>query len=371
MKTQEELTSGGAGSRGSNAFQTITTADGRPARKIHNILVTGGAGYIGSHACKALAGAGLQPVVLDNLVSGHRWAVKWGPLIEGDLNDRALLETILVEYEISAVMHFAAFAYVGESMTDPGKYFHNNVTNTLNLLDAMVATGVERMVFSSSCATYGVPHQLPISETHPQRPINPYGESKLFVERMLHWYGMAHGLRAYALRYFNAAGDDPGGQIGEDHDPETHLIPLVIQTALNQRSEVKIFGTDYNTPDGSAVRDYIHVCDLAEAHVLAVQQLLAGSESRFLNLGTGIGLSVRDIVTAVEQICGLRVNAVEAPRRPGDPALLVAAPGQAAEILGWNPRYSDLNTIVSTALAWHSKNGRPLVAMSRTGIVVS
>jgi len=363
MKSQEVFRSGGAGSPGSNAHQALMAAGSRPDNKTHNILVTGGAGYIGSHACKALAEAGLHPVVLDNLVSGHRRAVKWGPLIEGDLKDRDLLKAVLCEYQISAVMHFAAFAYVGESMIDPGKYFHNNVSNTLNLLDAMVATGVERMVFSSSCATYGVPHQIPISETHPQRPINPYGESKLFVERMLHWYGVAHGIRAYALRYFNAAGDDPSGQIGEDHDPETHIIPLVIQTALNQRSEVKIFGTDYNTSDGSAVRDYIHVCDLAEAHVLAVQRLLAGSESCFLNLGTGIGVSVKEIVTAVEQISGSRVNAVEAPRRPGDPALLVAAPGQAAEMLGWNPRYSDLNTIVGTALAWHAKQGKPQVSM--------
>jgi UDP-arabinose 4-epimerase len=328
--------------------------------RTHNILVTGGAGYIGSHTCKALAAAGYHPVVLDNLVSGHRWAVKWGPLVRGDLNDRELLAKVLREYHISAVVHFAAYAYVGESMIEPGKYFRNNVVNTINLLDAMVATGVENLVFSSSCATYGIPHQLPISETHPQRPINPYGESKLFVERAMHWYGVAHGIRFYALRYFNAAGDDLDGEIGEDHDPETHLIPLVVQTALGQREEVRIFGTDYNTPDGSAVRDYIHVQDLAEGHVLAAKKLLAGSPSRALNLGTGVGISVKEIIAAVEHVGCLPVNVMESPRRPGDPAMLVAAPGKAAEVLGWKPRYSDLETIVVNALAWHAKQMAPL-----------
>jgi UDP-glucose-4-epimerase GalE len=320
-----------------------------------NVLVTGGAGYIGSHACKALAAAGHRPIALDNLVYGHRWAVRWGPLIEGDLADRELLLHVLRDHRIDAVMHFAAYAYVGESMEDPGKYFRNNVSNTVNLLDAMVETGVDSLVFSSTCATYGVPQQMPIREDHPQQPINPYGESKLFIERALHWYGQAHGIRAYALRYFNAAGADPETEIGEDHDPETHLIPLVIQTALGQRPQVKIFGTDYDTPDGSAVRDYIHVTDLAEAHVRAIERLLDGGESRFLNLGTGTGHSVKEVVAAVERVCGLPVNAEEAPRRAGDPPMLVAAPGAAAEVLGWKPRYSDLNTIVTTALRWHQK----------------
>lgn len=337
MKAQDVFAAGGAGFLGSHTRHTLTTADCRPANSTNNILITGGAGYIGSHACKALAQTGLCPVVLDNLITGHRWAVQWGPFIEGDLNDRELLVAIMDQYQISAVMHFAAYAYVGESMTAPGKYFRNNVANTLNLLDAMVATGVECLVFSSSCATYGVPHQNPISETHPQHPINPYGESKLFVERMMHWYGVAHGIRSYALRYFNAAGDDLDGQIGEDHDPETHLIPLVIQTALGQRPAVHLFGTDYDTPDGSAVRDYIHVEDLAAAHVQAVKRLLAGDESRLLNLGTGMGLSVKDIVAAVERISGLPVNAVESPRRPGDPARLVAAPVPRRKYWDGNP----------------------------------
>jgi UDP-glucose 4-epimerase len=295
------------------------------------VLVTGGAGYIGSHACKALAAAGFIPVTLDNLVHGHERAVKWGPFVKGDLADKALLLQTLRDHEVAAVMHFAAYAYVGESMDDPGKYFRNNVTNTINLLDTMVETGVGRIVFSSTCATYGVPDEVPIGEDHP------------------------HGIRAYALRYFNAAGADPDGEIGEDHDPETHLIPLVIQAALGQRDNVKIFGTDYDTPDGSAVRDYIHVTDLAEAHVSAISRLLEGGDSQFLNLGTGTGHSVKDVVSAVERISGLQVNAIEAPRRAGDPPILVAKPGAAAEVLGWIPRHSDLEAIVATALRWHQQ----------------
>ena len=322
-----------------------------------HVLVTGGAGYIGSHACKALAQAGYVPVTLDNLVYGHRWAVKWGPFVEGDLADGDLLRRVLREYGIEAVMHFAAYAYVGESMQDPGKYFRNNVSGTISLLDAMVEAGVKPIVFSSSCATYGVPHTASIAEDHPQRPVNPYGESKLFSENALRWYGVAHGLRAFSLRYFNAAGADPDGEIGEDHDPETHLIPLVIQAALAQRQDVKIFGTDYSTPDGSAVRDYIHVSDLASAHVKAIDRLLAGSESRYLNLGTGSGHSVKQVIAAVERISGRSVNAKEAPRRPGDPPILVAQPGLAAQVLGWRPQCSDLDAIVATALRWH-RNGR-------------
>jgi UDP-arabinose 4-epimerase len=318
-----------------------------------HILVTGGAGYIGSHACKALAAAGHVPVTIDNLVYGHARAVKWGPFIKGDLADKDLVRSSVREYGIDAVMHFAAYAYVGESMTDPGKYFRNNVTNTINLLDAMVDTGVQSIVFSSTCATYGVPSQMPIGEDHQQAPINPYGESKLFIEKALRWYGEAHGIRSYSLRYFNAAGADPDGDIGEDHDPETHLIPLVVQTALGQRPEVKIFGTDYDTPDGTAVRDYIHVTDLAVAHVQAIEKLVSGGASHFVNLGTGAGHSVREVVAAVERVSGLPVNAVESPRRPGDPPALVAAPGAAAELLGWTPQYSDLDTIVASALHWH------------------
>lgn len=320
-----------------------------------NILVTGGAGYIGSHACKALAEQGYVPITIDNLIYGHRWAVQWGPFIEGDLADSELLRQVMRDYEVQAVMHFAAYAYVGESMQDPGKYFRNNVSNTINLLDAMVATGVCNIVFSSTCATYGIPERTPIDESHPQRPVNPYGESKLFIERALHWYSSAHDLRYIALRYFNAAGADPDGEIGEDHDPETHLIPLVIQAALEQCPHVQIYGTDYATPDGSAVRDYIHVTDLAAAHVKAIDRLHGSCNSAFLNLGTGNGYSVKEVITAVEKVSGRKVNALEAPRRPGDPPLLVAQPGLAAELLGWTPQYSDLDTIVATALRWHTQ----------------
>ena len=320
-----------------------------------NILVTGGAGYIGSHTCKAIAAAGHTPVTLDNLVYGHREAVRWGPFIEGDLADRTLLVDTLREYNIDAVIHFAAYAYVGESMHEPGKYFRNNVTNTINLLDAMVETETNNIVFSSTCATYGIPETIPISEEHPQNPVNPYGESKLFVERALHWYGEAHGLRSFALRYFNAAGADPDTEIGEDHDPETHLIPLIIQSALGQRPNVEIFGTDYATPDGTAVRDYIHVSDLADAHVRALQYLQNNGESIALNLGTGTGSSVREVISSVEKNTGYKVPFSESPRRAGDPPVLVADAARARQILGWEARYSDLDFIVKTAFAWAKK----------------
>ena len=317
------------------------------------VLVTGGAGYIGSHTCKALAVAGYVPVTLDNLVHGHRDAVRWGPLVRADLADRTGLEQVLREHRITAVVHFAAFAYVGESMADPGRYFHNNVTCSLNLLDAMHATGVRRLVFSSSCATYGIPDRVPINEDTPQRPVNPYGESKLMVERALHWHGVAHGLRSIALRYFNAAGADAAGELGERHDPETHLLPLAIDAALGHAGPLKVMGTDYDTPDGTAVRDYIHVTDLADAHVRALAHLERGGASAALNLGTGQGHSVREVMAAVERVTGLKVPHVDSPRRAGDPPALVAAPGQARALLGWQPGWSDLETIVRTATAWH------------------
>jgi UDP-arabinose 4-epimerase len=320
-----------------------------------NILVTGGAGYIGSHACKALAQAGYSPITLDNLVYGHRWAVKWGPFVEGDLADGTLLRKVMRDYQVEAVMHFAAYAYVGESMHNPGKYFRNNVVNTINLLDAMVESGIHNIVFSSTCATYGMPKRVPINEDHPQQPVNPYGESKLFIERALRWYDVAHNIQSISLRYFNAAGADNDGEIGEDHYPETHLIPLVIQAALDPTQNVKIFGTDYATHDGSAVRDYIHVTDLAGAHVKAIDRLLAGCKTTSLNLGTGTGYSVREVIDSVERVSGRKVDAIEAPRRAGDPPMLVAQPGLAADLLGWVPEYSNLDTIVNTALRWHER----------------
>jgi len=319
------------------------------------ILVTGGAGYIGSHTTKALSQAGYLPITFDNLVYGHSWAVRWGPLIEADLADPTALQRVFRDYKVEGVIHFAAYAYVGESMAHPEKYFRNNVANTLNLLEAMQAAGVRNIVFSSTCATYGMPREVPIPEDHRQHPINPYGESKLFIERVLHWHHLAHGLRYAALRYFNAAGADPDGEIGEDHDPETHLIPLAIETALGKRNYLDIFGTDYPTPDGTAVRDYIHVTDLATAHVRALEKLLAGDAGFSVNLGTGQGYSVREVVETVRKIGGAEVITRESPRRPGDPPILVAAPTRAGQLLGWHPRYSDLSTIVKTAWDWHTR----------------
>ncbi len=316
------------------------------------ILVTGGAGYIGSHTCKALARKGYVPVALDNLVYGHRQAVKWGPFIEGDLADEALLRKVFDQYDIEAVIHFAAYAYVGESMQNPGKYFRNNVINTLQLLEAMHQAAVKTIVFSSSCATYGFPEQVPITESEPQHPMNPYGESKLFVERALGWYATAHGFRYAALRYFNAAGADPDAEIGEEHDPETHLIPLVIQAALGRRDTIEIYGTDYPTDDGTAIRDYIHVADLADAHVKALRFLEHNGTSVALNLGTGQGCSVREMIAAVERATGCRVPFVETSRRAGDPPVLVADASKAKATLAWEPQFSDLDRIVTTAWKW-------------------
>jgi UDP-arabinose 4-epimerase len=295
-------------------------------------------------------------VAYDCLVNGHREAVKWGPLIEADLADTERLADALRRYDVAAVMHFAAFAYVGESVAKPDLYFRNNVVNSLGLLEAMRTRGLKRIVFSSTCATYGHPERMPIAESTHQRPINPYGETKLMVERMLHWYGAAHGFTYASLRYFNAAGADPAGEIGEDHRPETHLIPLVLETALGRRPQIEIYGTDYPTPDGTAIRDYIHVQDLVEAHVLALRLLLKGGLSQTLNLGTGAGHSVREVIDAAERITGRRIPRRETARRPGDPPVLVADARRAREVLGFAPRLSDLDTIIKTAWAWHSRN---------------
>ena len=319
------------------------------------ILVTGGAGYIGSHAAKLLAACGHDPVVLDNLSTGHRWAVQWGPLVEGDIGDAELVRRTLLHHHIEVVMHFAAHAYVGESMTDPKKYFGNNVVKTLTLLDAMIQAGVPRLVFSSTCATYGVPEQDLLDESHPQRPINPYGESKLFVERALQWYGIAYGLKWMALRYFNAAGADEGLEIGESHEPETHLIPLVLQAAGGERENVTIFGHDYPTCDGTAVRDYIHVTDLARAHERAAEHLMRGGESLALNLGTGHGYSVRQVVETAEHVTGHKIPVQTSSRRQGDPPVLVARARKAAEILGWSPACSGLDNILQTAWNWYCR----------------
>ena len=305
-----------------------------------------------------MARAGYVPVVYDNLSRGHREAVRWGPLVEGDIGDRAQLRRAFAEYRVTAVMHFAAYAYVGESVADPALYYRNNLTGTLALLDAMREAEVREIVFSSTCATYGTPDTLPLRETAPQNPVNPYGETKLAMERALHWYGRAYGLRAVSLRYFNAAGADPDGELGEDHDPETHLVPLVLRAALGQGPAVEIFGTDYPTPDGTAIRDYIHVDDLAAAHLRALERLRAGGGSIALNLGTGLGHSVREVLAAAEAVSGRKVPAHAAPRRPGDPPALVADPSLAAEVLGWRANCSGIEEIVGSAFAWHARRPR-------------
>lgn len=322
------------------------------------VLVTGGAGYIGSHTCKGLAKAGHEPLVLDNLSYGHRWAVKWGRLLEWDLADTEMLPQFLEKEHVEAVLHFAANLLVGESVQNPRKYYWNNVVNTLHLLDAMGEAGVKRIVFSSSAAVYGNPVKVPIPEDHPKEPVNPYGETKLAMERALQWYGNAYGLKWAALRYFNAAGADPDGEIGEAHDPEAHLIPLTLQAALGRRKHVEIYGTDYPTPDGTAIRDYIHVTDLGDAHVRALDYLGGGGESRALNLGTGRGYSVREVINAAGKISGHPVPFREVPRRAGDPPVLVADASHAGSMLGWKPQHSGLENILQDAWNWHSVDKR-------------
>ena len=322
------------------------------------ILVTGGAGYIGSHAVLALQRSGYQVVILDNLVYGHQDIVEnvlKTELVVGDTNDRTLLDNLFQTHDIAAVMHFAAYAYVGESVGDPAKYYRNNVIGTLTLLEAMKAAGINKFVFSSTCATYGVPKTIPIPEDHPQNPINPYGASKLMVERILKDFDPAYDFKSVYFRYFNAAGADPDGLLGEDHNPETHLIPLVLQTALGKRESISIFGTDYPTEDGSCVRDYIHVTDLADAHVLGLEYLLKGGDTTVFNLGNGNGFSVKEVIDTAREVTGKEIKAIECDRRPGDPPALVGGAEKARAILGWNPQYSDLKAILSHAWQWHQK----------------
>lgn len=322
---------------------------------ISSVLVTGGAGYIGSHACKALAAAGYRPVCFDSLVYGHESAVRWGPLVRGDILDRVALDAAIAQWKPVAVMHFAAFAYVGESVENPGKYYRNNVVGTLNLLEAMRDHGVSNLIFSSTCATYGLPQTATIGETHPQNPVNPYGASKLMIERMLADFDTAHGLRSISLRYFNAAGADPEGDIGEAHDPETHLIPLVLDVASGKRSHITIFGDDYVTPDGTCVRDYIHVTDLARAHLLALRSLVNGGRSAAYNLGNGRGFSVREVIAAAAAVTGRDIAVLAGPRRAGDPPMLVSDAKCVREALGWTPEHPTLETMVESAWAWHRR----------------
>lgn len=322
------------------------------------ILVTGGAGYIGSHTVLALLKAGYDAVILDNLVYGHQDLVEEVlkvPLIVGDIGDRALLDRLFITYNISAVIHFSAYAYVGESISAPAKYYRNNVANTLNLLGAMREASVDKLVFSSTCATYGVAQSVSITEKHPQVPINPYGASKLMVERILQDFQSAYRLKYVCFRYFNAAGADPNGLLGEDHNPEPHLIPLVLLAALGKRKFVSIFGTDYPTPDGTCIRDYIHVADLANAHILGLEYLLKDGKSEVFNLGNGNGFSIKQVIETAKKVTGRDIPVQVGDRRAGDPPILVGSGEKARQILGWQPQYSELNDILSHAWQWHLK----------------
>jgi len=320
-----------------------------------NIVVTGGAGYIGSHTCKALAQAGLRPIVVDNLSNGHEWAVKWGVLERGDIRDGQFLDSVFDRWKPRAVIHFAGLIQVGESVRHPDIYYANNVLGTLSLLDRMRSHGIDRLVFSSTCAIFGMPDRMPLSEDLPINPINPYGASKAMVEQLLHDYAGAYGLRAAALRYFNAAGADPDGLLGEAHHPETHLIPLAIEAALGLRAKLDVFGDDYATPDGTCIRDYIHVADLADAHLRALAWLDGQEGFGAFNLGNGTGYTVRQVIDAVERISGRTVPVTMSPRRPGDSPALIADATKAKTVLGWVPAFPSLDDIVGTAWRWHQE----------------
>ena len=322
---------------------------------MRSVLVTGGAGYVGAHSCKALSEAGYLPVVVDNLSTGHESFVRWGPLVRADIRDGEALAHAFAAHNVSAVLHFAASAYVGESVTDPRKYYENNVGGALSLLRAMTDAGCRKIVFSSTCAIYGEPATVPIREDTPQDPVNPYGASKAMVERILGDYAHAYDLGVVALRYFNACGADPDGEIGELRDPETHLIPRAMMAIQGHVADFAVFGTDYATSDGTAVRDYVHVCDLADAHVTSVRRLLEGEAGESYNLGTGRGYSVKQVLDAIAAETGEELGVRTGPRRPGDPPMLVADAALARRDLNFEPRFSDLSTIVSTAWAWHRR----------------
>lgn len=319
-------------------------------------IVTGGAGYVGSHCCKELAKNGFIPVTVDNMSRGNKELVKWGPLFEKDVLDEVGLMSVFEKFTPTAVFHFAGLTYVGESVKDPEAYYRNNTAGTISLLRCMRKSECSKIIFSSTAATYGNPEYTPIDETHPQKPINPYGKSKLFIEEILKDFDAAYGIKHAALRYFNACGADEDGDTGELHDPETHLVPLAIQAAIGIKENIEIFGDDYKTPDGTALRDYIHVSDLANAHVKALQLLLNGSESIYANLGTGMALSVMDIIRSVEKISGGKINKIFVPRRSGDPEILVADPSHAYSILDWECSHSSIDNIVKTALEWHKNH---------------
>lgn len=320
---------------------------------MNKVLVTGGAGYIGSHACKALRSAGFTPVTFDNLITGWQDAVKFGPFEHGDLLDRAALDAVFEKHEPVAVIHFAALSQVGESMQQPGRYWHNNVTGSMNLLDAAVQANCDQIVFSSTCATYGDQDNVVLDENSPQNPINAYGASKRAIEDMLRDYEVAHGLRHVIFRYFNVAGADPEGEVGEFHQPETHLVPLMLDAIAGKRDALTVFGSDYDTPDGTCIRDYVHVCDLVDAHVLGLKWLAEGKDSRVFNLGTGKGFSVREVIDHSREVTNQTVPIVEGSRRPGDCTKLVSGSHRAKVELGWEPQRSTLKHMISDAWRWH------------------
>lgn len=319
------------------------------------ILIVGGAGYIGSHTNKVFTEAGYETLVLDNLSYGHEEAIKWGKFVQCDIKDFDDLDNVFEEYDITAVVHLSSYIEVGESVVNPEKYYTNNVVNTMNLLKVMLKHDVKKFIFSSTCATYGIPQKIPLVEDHPQNPINPYGRTKLMVEQILKDYDVAYGLKSVILRYFNASGADKSGEIGEAHDPESHLIPLILDAAIGKRENIKIFGTDYDTEDGTCIRDYIHVTDLADAHMLALKYLDEGNDSNEFNLGNGKGFSVREVIESVKKVTGRDFKVVETERRPGDPAILIGSSQKAKDILKWNPQYVDIDTIVESAWNWHKK----------------
>ena len=319
------------------------------------ILIVGGAGYIGSHVNKLLTEKNYETIVLDNLSCGHKESVKWGKFCQVDLADVDKLDEVFTNYDIEAVMHFSSFIEVGESVQNPEKYYTNNVVNTMNLLNVMKKHDVKKFIFSSTCATYGIPQKIPLVEDHPQNPINPYGWTKLMVERILKDYDAAYGLKSVILRYFNASGADESGEIGEAHDPESHLIPLILDAAIQKRDNIKIFGTDYDTPDGTCIRDYIHVTDLADAHLLALEYLKKENTSNEFNLGNGRGFSVREVIESVKKVTGRTFNVVETQRREGDPAILIGSSQKAQKLLGWDPQHAEIDKIVETAWNWHKK----------------
>ncbi|WP_455240647.1 UDP-glucose 4-epimerase GalE [Methanothermobacter tenebrarum] len=324
------------------------------------IFIVGGAGYIGSHVNKFLSKKGYKTLILDNLSKGHEEFVKWGEFIKGDLKDKRLLDKIFKEYNITTVMHFAALTDVRESIKDPRSYYRNNVKNTLNLLDAMQKNNINRFIFSSTCAVYGDPIETPITEDHPCNPISPYGRSKLMIEKILEDYSNAYDFNYVSLRYFNAAGADPQTEIGEWHDPETHLIPIILDVAIGKRENVQIFGTDYPTPDGTCIRDYIHVMDLADAHYKALK-LLEEDKSEIFNLGNGDGFSVKEIIETCREVTGEEIPTIESDRRPGDPPILIGSSKKAKKILRWEPEFSDIKDIIETAWEWHQKLNNEII----------